>query len=258
MFSIPPLLRFLGIDFAVQLGMGCLAILFRTEKFFDLTGSLTFLTLTLHSLFTLDDQSFRQILISVLVVLWAFRLGFFLFIRIIKDGKDKRFDKIRGNPVRFLTVWLVQGVWVFLTLLPVLLLNTTVVDVPLGVLDYFGMGLWVVGFFFEVVADFQKFLFRMNTKNHDKFIQHGLWKYSQHPNYFGEITLWTGIYLSSVSVFSGFQHLAFISPLFVYFLLTRVSGIPLLKKANQEKFGKVDSYQDYVRRTNLLVPGIPK
>ncbi len=182
------------------------------------------------------------------------RLGLYLFIRILKDGRDKRFDKTRSKPMRFLVFWGIQGVWVFVTLFPTLLLNSLTRDPPIGARDYLGWSLWAVGMTFECLADFQKAMLRSNPANKNKFISSGLWSVSRHPNYFGEILLWFGLYVSASSAFRGLQYLSVLSPIFVHLLITRLSGVPLLEKDAEKKWGKSAEYKKYVAETPVLVP----
>ncbi|KAF6029296.1 hypothetical protein EB796_012396 [Bugula neritina] len=152
----------------------------------------------------------------------ASRLGLFLFTRILADGRDRRFNKIKEDPKRFFVAWFLQGVWVFTNILPTLIQNSKSVDVPIGKKEYLGWSSWFVGFLIQIVADHQKSVFRANPANADKFISTGLWRLSRHPNYFGEILMWFGLYLSAFDTLKGYDHLAVISPLFSTFILTKV------------------------------------
>lgn len=116
--------------------------------------------------------------------------------------------------------------------------------------------MWVFGFLFEVIADHQKSRFKSNPDNAGKFINEGLWSLSRHPNYFGEILMWSGLYLSSTSVLKGWEHISVISPVLLSYLLTRVSGIPLLEKAGMKKWGDQPDYQEYIKNTAKLIPYI--
>ena len=126
---------------------------------------------------------------------WAARLGLFLLIRVIRTGGDRRFEKALQNPLLFFQFWFLQGLWVFVTLLPTLMMNLAERELALGVRDYLGWFLWAVGMAFEVVADMQKSQFRAQPDNRGQFIRTGLWSISRHPNYFGEILLWFGLYM---------------------------------------------------------------
>lgn len=245
--------RLVIIDFGIQ-WVGCtLAVAFKTEKFYDLAGSLTFITMSLLS-YEWSKNTWRQFIQSHMIVAWAARLGLFLFIRVIKDGKDSRFDDAKRQPLKFCAFWNLQGVWVIVTLLPTLLLNDSSRNPRLGVRDYVGWALWAIGMFFEVTADLQKTMFRNKPENKGKFIRSGLWAISRHPNYFGEILLWFGLYISASSVFRGWEFASVLSPIFIYLLITKVSGIPLLEKSADKKWGNLAEYQKYKRGTSILVP----
>jgi len=229
----------------------------RTEIYFDLTGSATYFSLAVFSFSQAKQKNTRQLVLTAMVLIWCIRLGSFLFARIHKAGKDSRFDKIKHRLPRFFNFWTIQGLWVFLTALPVWITNSTDAATPVNVIDCCGWGLWLVGFAIEVTADQQKTVFRSDDSNKGKFISSGLWAYSRHPNYLGEIILWSGVYISSTNVLVGATHVALLSPLFVVFLLTKVSGIPLLEKSADKKWGGDKAYQTYKATTGCLVPGFP-
>jgi steroid 5-alpha reductase family enzyme len=209
------------------------AVIFNTERYYDLTGSLTFLTCSLSATFSNPDPSIRQIIAVTFVVVWACRLGSFLFLRILKAGHDSRFVKIKQSRLRFFYSWLLQGLWVYLTMGPLLALmvmDGTKTEGNWHFLEVFGLLLWAAGFAVEIIADRQKTDFKKVAANAGKFIKEGLWKYSRHPNYVGEISLWTGAALFAAPSLSGGQLFSLISPLFVYLLIGRVSGVPLLEE----------------------------
>ncbi len=229
----------------------------QTEMFFDLTGSITYITTILLAFFLNPAaRDARSFLILGVVLAWAFRLGIFLFSRIQKDGKDGRFDDIKPSFVRFLHVWTLQGLWVTFTLLAALMAMTSTTHKPLGIWGSVGGLIWLFGFVIEVVADNQKSAFRKDPANKGKFINSGLWSRSRHPNYFGEITLWIGVMLIAVPVLQNWQWIALISPIFVILLLTKVSGIPMLEARADEKWGGQDDYEQYKTNTPVLIPKI--
>jgi len=201
-------------------------------------------------------MTWRQFIQSHMVMAWASRLGLFLFVRVLKEGGDKRFDAVRDKPMKFLVYWTIQGIWVLVTLTPTLILNQSGRNPPLGARDYLGWSIWATGLATEVLADWQKSAFRANPANEGKFIRTGLWSVSRHPNYLGEIALWFGLYISASSVFQGAQFLSVLSPIFVHLLITRLSGIPLLEKAAQKRWGSRKDYLAYVANTPVLVPFI--
>lgn len=239
----------------IQWAGWAVASFFHTEKFYDLVGSLTFMLIS-HISHGQSKMTIRQNVHSWMIFAWACRLGTFLFMRVLKEGQDRRFDKARDSPGTFLVFWSIQGVWVWLTLLPSLVLNTTKRNPPVGARDYIGWTLWSLGFLMEVVADMQKSIFRADPKNEGKFISTGLWGISRHPNYFGEICLWFGIYLSCSTAFKGIQYFSVISPVFICFLLTRVSGVPLLEKSGMKRWGELPAYKKYLEDVPVLIPFI--
>jgi steroid 5-alpha reductase family enzyme len=229
----------------------------KTEKFYDLTGSVTYLSVTLVAVFLSDDLDVRALIVAAMVVIWALRLGTFLFRRIQKAGHDSRFDEIKTNSLRFLMAWTIQGLWILLTAAAALAIITTTERQGLGWVAYVGIAVWVAGFAIEVVADRQKSAFKEDPGNKGRFISTGLWAWSRHPNYFGEITLWTGVAIMAVPILSGWQWVVLISPVFVTVLLTKVSGIPMLEKKADERWGEEEAYQQYKSSTPVLVPRPP-
>lgn len=243
-----------GLAFLIQWLAFIPAYLLQTEKFFDLTGSITYISVTTIALVLGAGGDGRAILLWALVVVWAIRLGTFLFGRIKKAGKDDRFDEIKPSFIRFLNVWTIQGLWVTFTAAAALVAMTTATRKELDGFAVVGLLVWVFGFVFEVIADTQKSRFSANPDNKGKFIQTGLWSRSRHPNYFGEIVLWTGIAIIALPVLQGWQWVALISPIFVTLLLTRVSGVPLLEKKADKKWGGQEDYESYKKRTPVLIP----
>jgi steroid 5-alpha reductase family enzyme len=245
----------LGV-FAVQ-WIGLIhARLFETEHYFDLVGSLTYITVTVLAIQQAADLGIRQQIIAGAVIVWAARLGPFLFRRIQKAGEDRRFRKIKLSTPRFLLTWTLQGTWVFITAGAALAAIMTPNTAALGPLFYIGAGMWIVGMVVEVVADNQKSAFKANPANADKFITTGIWARAQHPNYFGEILLWAGVAVMALPSLSGSALIFLISPVFVALLLTRVSGIPLLRKTAGERWGDDPEYQAYLKNTPILIPRI--
>ncbi|KAI9920074.1 hypothetical protein PsorP6_015650 [Peronosclerospora sorghi] len=232
----------------------------QTERYFDLTGSITYALVSFLAYSTNGPMSWRASLVVGFVWLWCARLGWFLFQRMNECNEDKRFTEIRVRPLQFLSVWSLQGLWVLVTLLSVLLmLKHGTHDAPLSLLDVAGVFLWSVGYAMEVVADSQKTQFRRDARHKGQFIQTGLWYYSRHPNYWGEIVLWTGVCCVSVHTLEtrALKAWAVLSPTFVAFLLLFVSGIPLLEKQADERWGETKAYQKYKAETSLLIP-LPK
>jgi len=230
------------------------AFLLQTEKFFDLTGSLTYILVISLAALLSPDLDARSFLLWALVVIWAVRLGTFLFRRVHKAGKDDRFDELKPSFVRFLNVWTIQALWVTFTMAAALVAITTTNRKEIDLFFVIGLLIWVVGFALEVIADAQKSRFNADPTNKGKFIQTGLWSRSRHPNYFGEITLWIGVAVIALPVLQGWQWIALISPVFVALLITQVSGIPLLEKKADQKWGGQADYEAYKKNTPVLIP----
>ena len=232
--------------------------IFETEHYFDLTGSLTYVSVTLLAILFTVDISLRDILLALFVWIWAFRLGSFLFIRVKKAGSDGRFDLMKKDFWWFLMTWTIQGLWVFLTLAMALAAITSESKIAIDVFAVIGTLIWIFGFSIEVIADQQKTNFKDDPANKDSFITVGLWSWSRHPNYFGEMVLWIGIAVIAFPVLIGWQLVALISPIFVIFLLTRISGITMLESRGYKKWKDDPAYIDYLERTSVLVPFPPK
>ena len=230
----------------------------RTEKYYDLTGSATYISVTLVAVLLSDDLDARALIVAAMVAVWAARLGTFLFRRISRDGKDGRFDEIKTDPLRFFMTWTLQGLWVLLTAAAAWAIITGDDRQDLGWVAFVGIAIWLAGFAIEVVADRQKSAFRKDPSNEGRFINTGLWAWSRHPNYFGEITLWTGVAIMAVPILSGWRWIVLISPVFVYLLITRISGVPMLEKRADERWGGDPDYELYKDRTPVLMLRPPR
>ena len=228
------------------------AFIFQTEKFYDLTGSLTYLTTVFFTLYITDSGNIANYIIVACIAIWAIRLGSFLFMRIHKAGEDRRFRDIKPNFTRFFMTWTLQGMWVSMCLLCVLTALSSYSGIIVNNIFYIGLIIFISGFIIEVLADHQKTVFRKKIDYKDKFISSGLWAYSRHPNYFGEILLWLGIAVMSFSSLEGFQYFTLISPIFVYILLVYISGIRMLENQANKKWGHLDSYKKYLKNTPRL------
>ena len=244
------------LAFAIQWIVFIPAYVFQTEKFYDLTGSLTYLSVIWYSLVFSSNQftnlNGANIVIVLLISLWAIRLGSFLFMRIHHDGEDKRFRSIKPSASQFFMTWTLQGLWVSLCSMCALTAISSTTGVVMNAFFYIGLALFILGFVVEVIADKQKSAFRANKENKDKFITSGLWAKSRHPNYFGEIVLWAGIAVMSFSSLQGLQYLTLISPIFTYLLLVYVSGVRMLEARGDIKWGDNPDYQAYKKKTPTL------
>jgi steroid 5-alpha reductase family enzyme len=257
-FGALPVFALCGaLAFAVNWVAFIPAALARTERYYDLVGGVTYITVTLAAVLLSGPLDLRATLVAAMVMAWSLRLATFLFLRISKSGSDSRFDEIKKQPLQFFMAWTLQGLWVLLTAAAALAIVTGGTRVPLGVVGSIGIAVWAIGILIEIVADRQKSRFKDDPKNEGKFIDVGLWAWSRHPNYFGEILLWTGVAIVAVPVLHGWQWATLISPVFVAFLLIKVSGIPMLEEKADERWGGDADYEDYKRRTPVLIPKPP-
>ena len=233
------------------------AYLFQTEKFYDLTGSLTYLTI-IWFVYTTSNHiggfNIANLIIVMLITIWAIRLGTFLFRRVHKDGEDKRFRTIKTSASQFFMTWTFQGMWVSICSMCAITAISSDTGLILNPLFYISLFLFLVGFSIEVIADYQKTVFRSVDGNRDNFISTGLWSKSQHPNYFGEILLWSAVALMSFSSLSGTQYLTLISPIFTYVLLVYISGVRMLDDMGNKKWGHLEEYKKYKESTPVLFP----
>lgn len=234
------------------------AFLFKTEKFYDLTGSLTYISVVLFALAARPEADWRSYLIAFCVSAWALRLGYFLFRRVLRAGEDSRFSAIKQSFFRFLMAWTLQGLWVVFSLAAGLAALTSRLQVPLDLFALAGAALWTAGITIEAVADAQKSAFRRLEENKGSFMSTGLWAWSRHPNYFGEIVLWIGISLIAFPVLQGWQLVSLLSPVFVFILLTKISGITLLEDAADRKWSGQPEYELYKQQTPVLFPRRPR
>jgi len=226
---------------------------FQTEKFFDLTGTISYVSSVLFIFFksnTVESINLGSLVLSTFIIIWSLRLGTFLFLRIKKAGKDRRFNEIKKSFSWFFMTFSVSGMWV--TICSICALTGIANGIIFSSTTIIGIIIFTIGFAIEIIADSQKTKFRAKDENKDKFISSGLWKYSRHPNYLGEIILWLGISLISFSSLEGFQYITLISPIFTYLLLVNVSGINFLEKSGKKKWGHLDSYKKYLKETPRL------
>ena len=246
------------IAFIIQWVAFIPAYAFQTEKFYDLTGTLTYLSVTWYALYMSSDKftnlNGASIAIVLLISIWAIRLGSFLFSRIHKDGEDKRFRTIKPSATQFFMTWTLQGLWVSLCSMCALTAISSESGVVVNAFYYLGVGLFIYGFYTEVKADNEKSKFRSDPENREKFITTGLWAKSRHPNYFGEIVLWAAIAVISLPSLSGLQYITLISPIFTYVLLVHVSGVRMLEARGQKQWGHLEEYKAYQKSTPMLFP----
>ena len=233
------------------------AYVFQTEKFYDLTGSVTYLSVVWFvflSTYQSISLNFGNLILVLLISIWTIRLGLFLFMRIHKAGEDKRFRTIKTSASQFFMTFTLSGLWVTLCSMCALVAISSPEGLVMNALTYVGIILFIIGFGIEIVADNQKTAFRSIEANKDSFITSGLWSKSRHPNYFGEVLLWFAIAVISFSSLEGLQLITLISPVFTYILLVYVSGVRMLEDMNDKKWADDEQYKSYKKNTPMLFP----
>ena len=252
---IEPLFAALTVSLLVNVLFFSFAFYFKTDKVTDFSYGASFILAALVVVLGNEQKGYLHYLLLAMISAWGIRLSIYLVIRILRTGKDKRFDGIRENLKRFASFWILQAVSVWIILIPsIYVLSKPQAEV--GVLQVAGFLLWASGFAIEFVADQQKFIFK--SKNPDGFIASGLWKYSRHPNYFGEALLWWGIFVFSLPSLSAWEYLVVVGPLFISYLLLFVSGIPPLERSYDKKYSNNEKYKNYKKRTSVFVPFFPR
>ena len=256
--GIPIILLCAIVSFVTHWMIAAPSLITSSEKYFDFTGMVATLLVVLTAMFALlssgAEASIRSVFVASFVSVWTLRLGIFLYKRIVKAGEDIRFRDIKKSLPKFLMTWTLSALWVFLTTVNAITLIALNPLEPIGIFFIMGALLWLLGFGFEVIADRQKKYFSEQPKNEGRFITQGLWSVSRHPNYFGEIILWAGIAIISLPFLSGWQYVTLVSPVFVFLLLTRISGLPFLEDKAEKKWGEDKDYIEYKKRTPILVP----
>ena len=256
--GIPIILLCAIVSFVTHWMIAVPSLITSSEKYFDFTGMVATLLVVLTAMFALLSSgaqvSIRSVFVASFVSVWTLRLGIFLYKRIVKAGEDTRFRDIKKSLPKFLMTWTLSALWVFLTTVNAITLIAQNPLEPIGIFFIMGALLWLLGFGFEVIADRQKKYFSEQPKNEGRFITQGLWSVSRHPNYFGEIILWAGIAIISLPFLSGWQYVTLVSPVFVFLLLTRISGLPFLEDKAEKKWGEDKDYIEYKKRTPILVP----
>ena len=256
--GLPVILLCAIVSFATHWMIAAPSLITSSEKYFDFTGMVATLLVVLTAMFALlssgAEASIRSVFVATFVSVWTLRLGIFLYKRIVKAGEDIRFRDIKKSLPKFLMTWTLSALWVFLTTVNAITLIALNPLEPIGIFFIIGALLWLLGFGFEVIADRQKKYFSEQPKNEGRFITQGLWSVSRHPNYFGEIILWAGIAIISLPFLSGWQYVTLVSPVFVFLLLTRISGLPFLEEKAEKKWGENKDYIEYKKRTPILVP----
>lgn len=247
-----------ALAFGVQWLVFIHAFAKQTEHFYDLTGSATYLVMVWFAIQASGATDAHALLLAGLITVWALRLGPFLFRRVRQAGEDRRFRTIKTSLPTFLMTWTLQGLWVFLTASCALAAITGSGTADFGLIVVLGVALWLAGFAIEVIADAQKSRFRADPANANRFIREGLWAWSRHPNYFGEIMLWTGIAVIALPELAGGQYITLVSPVFVALLLIKVSGVRMLEARADKQWGNDPDYQSYKASTPSVMLRPPR
>ena len=240
--------------FAIQIIVFIPSFIFRTEHYYDLTGGITYISTVVMALIVKNSYQgidLISLLLGSMVIIWATRLSSFLFLRVKKSGEDVRFKKIKHSFSWFLMTFMLQGMWVFMCIFPALIVISSF-NSEINNYAIVGSIVWLFGFLFEIIADNQKSNF--NKFNKGEFISNGLWSITRHPNYFGEFILWLGITIASLGYIDNYKYVLLLTPIFVYLLLTRVSGVNLLEDIGEKRWGNSKEYQKYKEKTPLFFP----
>lgn len=253
----------LGISFLLQLIFFVVAFSFKTDKVTDLSFSLSFFLIGIISYYFVYSKNLITFILLLALSIWAVRLGIYLLVRIINMKIDHRFDNMRNSFVKFGAFWILQAITVWIVILPVLSVfsfkpngEEVGTELSLGFISIAGIIIWILGFVIETVADVQKYKFKKVAQNKDKWIQTGLWAYSRHPNYFGEILIWWGIFLIGLPLIlqqSMWHFLSVISPLYISYMLIFISGVPLIEKKYDVKYQNNPDYAKYKATTSKLI-----
>jgi steroid 5-alpha reductase family enzyme len=250
----------LGVAGAYVTSIWLLSLTLRNASIIDIFWGPGFVLLTIvYALLSDDGYSGRQTLVCVLVAIWGLRLGGYILSRNAGHGEDYRYQKMRENagPAfwwrSLLTVFGLQGVLLWIIAAPLLVAVHSDEPDDLTITDYAGAAVWLLGISFEAIGDFQLARFKANPDNKGKVMDRGLWRYTRHPNYFGDATLWWGYFIIAAGTPWGFATVY--APALMTFMLTRVSGVVMLERTIGRRRPE---YEDYKRRTSAFFPLLPK
>jgi steroid 5-alpha reductase family enzyme len=232
--------------------------LIKRTDYVDIAWGTGFVLVSIHTLLTSQYADCVSIVSTILVIIWGVRLSSHIYLRFKKSDEDKRYKdikkKFKNNPLirEYFQVFLLQGLFMYLVSLSISVINLFGTQNN-RLFFYIGLGVWVFGFIFESVADYQlkKFLEKRKALG-KKVMDEGLWKYSRHPNYFGEVVMWWGLFI--ISIGTELWLLTILSPVTITLLILKVSGVPLL----EEKYKNDKAYQKYAEKTSKFVPLPPK
>ncbi len=234
-----------------------ISVLKKRNDIADIAWGLGFIFISTLTLFLDKNFGQKQILLNTLIFLWGLRLAFQIYLRNKNKKEDFRYKKWRNEWMEnfylktYFQVFILQGVFLFIVSLPIIVTNS-LNNIDLNFISFIGVLIWILGYFFEAVGDWQLYIFKRNPQNKGKIITKGLWKYTRHPNYFGEVTMWWGIFLISLEF--QYWYLSILSPILITYLILKVSGIPLLEK---KYIGNKD-FDLYKKRTSIFLPWFPK
>lgn len=228
------------------------ATYFKTDKVTDLSYGLTFILLAAYLFVQNSSKELPQIIIIAMITVWGLRLATHLLYRIIMIKQDPRFDGVRESFWKFAKFWTLQGIAVWLIMLPVIIWFS--IPIKFNYISIIGIIIWITGLILETTADIQKFKQKSDNNRKDKWLSTGVWKYSRYPNYLGELLCWWGIFIFVLPSLSGWLWFGIIGPITITILLLLVTGIPLLEKSREDRYGKDPEYQKYKKNTGLLIP----
>lgn len=246
-----------GVSFVYVFLVWIESLVRKDAKVSDTTWGLGFVIVAVCSLYLGSNFLPKQILVTTLIFLWGLRHSFHVYLRSRWRGEDWRYDKLRKdlgddfNMKSFVRIFMLRGLFMIVISTPVIFINSSPEGLVSG-LCLIGAAIWTVGFFLEAVADHQLIIFKLNPVNKNKIMKSGLWRFSRHPNYFGEVMMWWGIFIIALSDLKGL--FTIVGPLAVMFLVLRMSGISLL----EEKYRDNKEFQEYKKATSTFFPWFPK
>jgi steroid 5-alpha reductase family enzyme len=236
------------------------ALLTKRNDIVDIMWGLGFVIVAIITFLMSNDLSnLRRLIVTSLVILWGLRLGGYIFIRNRGKKEDWRYKKWRDEWGQYwilrsyLQIFIVQGIMMLIISAGIIVVNSFPSS-DLLIIDICGVIMWIIGFFFESVGDWQLYRFKSNPANKGKIMTTGLWKYTRHPNYFGELTMWWGIFLLAALIEAPLSLIAIISPLTITFLLLKVSGVTMLESKYKDNL----EFQEYASKTSAIFPWLPK
>lgn len=247
-----------SVIFSLMILLWILSLILKNSSIVDIFWGAGFVIVAWVSFFLSPEGLLaRKLLISILVTIWGLRLSVYIFFRNLGKGEDFRYQAWRKQHGSgwwwrsLFQVFLLQGELLWLIATPLLVAQMSSTPVHLGILDYIAIPLWLVGFFFEAVGDWQLKRFKSDPANKGKVLDHGVWRYTRHPNYFGDAAQWWAYFL--IAAAAGGWWTVF-SPILMTTLLLRVSGVSLLEKTLDSRPG----YKEYAERTSEFIPWLPK